>query len=85
MSSFMIGSFYVNNTHFGKKSHPCCINEPIANHMQFISVNWVSILSWWELAVGHSYGVNLHANENIFQSELWGVDVHFSRLLTELK
>lgn len=48
-------------TYLGKKSHPCCISDPIANHMQFINVNCVSFLSCGlhDDGVVHSYGVNL--------------------------
>lgn len=52
--------------YFGKKSQPCCIREPIANHMQFIKVNCVSVLSGCELqddGDDHSYGVNLKLQE----------------------
>lgn len=51
-----------NNSYLGKKSQPCCINDPIANHIQFIKVNCVSIFPVCESqgeGVGHSYGVNL--------------------------
>lgn len=50
-------------SYLGRKSQPCCINDPIANHIQFIKVNWVCIFSGCGSCgdgVGHSYGVNLN-------------------------
>lgn len=48
--------------YLGRKSHPCCIKEPMANHMQLKRVNWFS--KWSGLGLHgwgfcHSYGVNL--------------------------
>lgn len=50
-------------SYLGRKSQPCCINDPIANHIQFIKVNCVCIFSGCGSCgdgVGHSYGVNLN-------------------------
>jgi len=30
------------DTYLGRKSQPCCMSEPMANHMQFRRVNWFS-------------------------------------------
>lgn len=62
ISSVKNNKFFYKS-YLGRKSQPCCIKEPIANHMQFINVNCVCIFSGCGSCgdgVGHSYGVNLN-------------------------
>lgn len=52
--------------YLGRKSQPCCMSEPIANHKQLCNENWFSKWSGFGLqgcGFCHSYGVNLETSQ----------------------